>query len=358
MKFMAYAFKLELLNLLKSGKIVLFALIPLCAALLTLLLPPQELLPLTPVGWAVPEGCERAGELLGLLRESEGYVEFIETDEETLYRNVVSGKYECGFVLRDDFDARIDKGYYSRLFTLVKSESSTMHSLVSEAVSSAMLTMVAEDIGREYLLEIGASAPEDGWILEDSLRLEIVPAAGGEIGSAFVSEKLGQNVLKGAVAILLTLLSISLGDGLARRRKQEYHERMAALVGQVKLVLPPILAQSLMMLLVSMLSLLASGVYGFAELTTLCLCLAAQTFFISALPGGHSATLLPFLPVAMLVLCPILFDVSAFLPGLRYLSMLIPATHYLNGAKLPLVILGAIYALLGAAAYKKYNKFC
>ena len=74
-----------------------------------------------------------------------------------------------------------------------------------------------------------------------------------------------------------------------------------------------------------------------------------------ALPWGWSAQVLPFLPMALLVLCPVLFDVSAFMPQLKPLCGIIPVTYYLRGDALPNLLLGGLFLLLGMGINKMKN---
>ena len=72
-------------------------------------------------------------------------------------------------------------------------------------------------------------------------------------------------------------------------------------------------------------------------------------------PGGWSAAALPFLPAAMLILCPVLFDVAAIMPYLAPVSDILAATHYLRGELSPLLMQAAVL-FFAAAALRRLNK--
>ncbi len=344
MNFFAQCLVTEWRRLLKHpGRCLFLLLLPLSILGLRWLLPAQEILPAIPVGWAMPEESIYGRELLSRLRSEEGLIEFIPADEAELRSNVASGKWECGFVLRADFDSRVEKQRWSRLFTLVRSESSTVYALVSEAVSSAMLGMVSGEIGSAYLDSIGVPAPESGWELDSAQRLEIIPAYGEQPGLEGVAYGLGKNLLNGAAAILLTVLSLSMGDYLALERQSISRRRMAAVRGEWAVLLPALAAR--FVLLAALAGLGLAGQTKAAGLLALCLRLTALMGLLSFLPGGWSAVVLPFVPLVMLVLCPVLFDAGALLPALAPLCAVSGASVYLNGAVWPNLAAGLLYGL-------------
>jgi len=332
MKFFVAAVKCELSQLLSSHRtLALLLIIPLTLAFLGAALPDDELMPAVPVGWTMPEGCERGEELLGLLRAEEGFIEFIEADEETLRANVASGKWECGFILRGDFDDRIARMRTARLFELAVGEDSSLYKLVSEAVSSAMLVMLSEEIGRNYLEDAGAVAPDDGWVLDAERRLEILPAHDGELGLERVSEGMTGGAMRGCAAIMLTVLAVSMGEELSRRRLGGWSRRLAGVRGRALPMLAALFARLVLMLAASYPALALFAAAPLLPLLALCLSLMALTALLSALPDGWGVAVLPFLPPVMLVLCPVLFDTAALVPALAPLCGIFPATHYLRG---------------------------
>jgi len=349
MSFFLCAVKTEFMSIFRNRRsLALLLLLPVCLLLLSAVMPAEELLPAVPVGWAMEDDCEYGKELYGLIRQEEGFVEFIPADEATLRANVASGKWACGFVLRDDFDRRVEKSRWNGLFTLVHGGNEALPSLVSEAVSSAMMVMVAENIGRDYLEENGVDPPEDGWILSEELRLDIVPISEGEAGLPEVYRGFGKNLIKGAAGILLLLLSISMGESLSRRRKSPEFMRMAAVRGKAVLLAAAIAGRFVLLYAAAFISLLVCGVRAALPLGAMCICMAGLMAFLSFLPHGYSVSLLPFIVPALLILCPVLFDVSLLIPQLKLLTDTIPVTHFIRGEVLPNLVLAAVFA--GAAA--------
>jgi len=346
MSFFLTALKTELLSIFRDRKsMALLLLLPIAIVLLSAAVPKTELLPAVPVGWAMEDDCQYGSKLLNLIRQEDGFLEFIPASEDTLRANVASGKWACGFVLRDDFDFRVEKSRWDSLFTLVRGENAALPSMVSEAVSSAMLVMVSESIGRDYLEEQGMLPPDEGWILEEALRLDIIPVYEEVPGFEAVSWGFGQNLIRGAAGILILVLAVSMGDALSRRRKSPEFMRVAAVRGEAILLLSAVVCRSVLIFVVAFLS---TGLSNAIPLAALCLCMAALMALLSFLPNGYSAALLPFCVPVLLVLCPVFFDAASFMPQLKPLSDAIPVTHFIRGEAMPGLIWAA--ALFAAAA--------
>ena len=352
MSFFLTACKAELIMLLKRKRAVALLLLPVCLMFISFIVPDDELVPAVPVGWAMPEDCRYGGELLELLRQEEGLVQFISADEDTLRANVAGGKWACGFVLRRDFDRRVGALRCRDAFTLVYAGDEALPRLVSEAVSSAMMVMLSREIGQEYLAQRGVEIPDSGWMLDNSQRLEILPVYSGELGLAPVARGIGGNVLRGAAGILLLMLSLAMADSLALRRRQMHHLRAAAVRGEGVLLVAALAVRVGLMFIFAAIGLAFCGALSVLPLLAMCLSLGGLMVLLSALHGGWSGAVLPFLPVALIILCPVFFDVSAFMPGLKWICGLIPVTHYLRGRVLPNIILCALFTSSGALINK------
>lgn len=353
MRFFFCVCKMEWRCLLRDKHTILCLLLfPLGILCVNCFLPAENGLPAVPVGWVMPANCEYGDTLFSLIRQETGFVEFISTDADTLRINVASGKWACGFILREDFDERLEKQRWSKLFTLVHSDNATISALISESVSSAMLTMISPMIGKSYLENEDTPIPEDGWFLEESLRLEIQPVYEGKSGSNAVAAGINRNLLKGIVGILLSVLSMSMGEELAMRRTTIEYQRVSSIRGELSMLIPILMCRCILLFSIALLSLISCGGAD-RSLLGLCVCLTGIVALLSELPIGWSTILLPFLPPILLILCPVLFDVSALLPALKPVCALFPVTHYLRGTTAPNLLMGAIFFALALALYRK-----
>ncbi len=360
MKFFLCALKTEFNTYLKDKKfLILMCLIPLFSFIASTFVSAEETLPALPVGIAIPEGSESGEELFSLLNREIGVIEFIKTDSDTLRKNVALGTWECGFILDEDFDERISRGSTSDIFTMVINEGSTLHSLVSEALSSAMLTMLAPDIGSRYLNSVGAEEPEGGYILESEFALEIIPISETEIQPEQIAKSVNQTAIGGLSAVVMTVIAISLGNKLAGRREDSYHMRVSAIIGEFAVISPTLLVEFMLFSAISWATLLILGANIGIEIFIFCLSLTAMSFLISAFPHGTMSVILPFLPPFLLVLSPVFFDVTTFFPQLKPITTLIPITHFLNISKgiesgyLGLIALILVYIIIGIFLYKR-----
>jgi len=352
MRFFIEALKAELRALRRERlTLALLLLLPLAAALWGYLAPEPEN-PVLTVGLAIPAESVRGRELLELLQRGEdGLVTFVETDESTLRRQVAAGKWACGFILRPDFDSRVERQRWSRLFTAVHAEGDVLHGLVSENLAAAMLAMVSREIGGRYLERRGVTLPADETAPE-AVYMQVQPVYEGRPGVGSVLRGVEQNLLRGAAAVVLTLLCLSMGDALARRRRTGAYRRLAAVQGEGLPLLAALSCRYALLFLAALASLAAAGAAEVGPLAAFCLCLMALTGLLAMLPAGWSAAMLPFVPWVMLVLCPILFDVSGLSPVMGALCAPIPAGCYLRGEILPLLLLAAAFSLCAAAAQK------
>ena len=102
------------------------------------------------VGVALPQ--EGGETLWALLEQRSGTVlTFFPADEDTIDRNIASGRWDCGVIVDEDFEALVQDLDTDRIFTLRLGEGSAVYPLVREALSACMASLVTEPIARDYL---------------------------------------------------------------------------------------------------------------------------------------------------------------------------------------------------------------
>ena len=96
-------------------------------------LPAQDVSAPVQVGVVLPEqGGEAFWELLQ--QRSGTVLTFHKTDADTVDRNIAAGKWDCGIILAEDFDLRVETVDMSRAFTIRIGEGSTVYPLFREVV--------------------------------------------------------------------------------------------------------------------------------------------------------------------------------------------------------------------------------
>ena len=142
-------------------------------------LPAEELTAPVQVGVCLPE--RGAEEFWALLQQRSGTVlTFVQATETEIEGRVAAGQWDCGLVLPEDFEERLEALKLDGLFTLVTGPGSTVYPLVRETVSACVAQLVSPAMAWEYLQESGLGGeiqdPDAAWerlnlTLEDSDRV-------------------------------------------------------------------------------------------------------------------------------------------------------------------------------------------
>lgn len=329
MKLFLYALSLELRLFFRSKFNWLIFLVPVLCYALSQNTDPGEAVPSIPVGVVLPEGSDRAQELFELLRYDDGLIEFYKMDEAQLRQKVATAQLECGFILNEDFDDRLEKSRYNGLFTLIIGESSTLQQIVSEAVSAAMVSLVAQDIGLGFLAESGVVVGEEIFDIEAS-RFEIIPIFDGGDEQNSLRAEIAYSVTDGVFAVLLCIFAVVAGIAISHRRAQSSFKRALAVRGEFILILPQLCSTGIVLFTVSLLSYLA--LWEFELLPILCyvFTLMCFSYFISYLPRDFVVLLLPFFVILLLIATPIFFDIGDYSSVLGKISAILPSAQYVT----------------------------
>lgn len=103
-------------------------------------------------------------------------VSFIRADHrEQLDEMVASSVWECGYILPEDFEARLERGDYQQLFTRVVSPSTKMQALSNASISAALLSFVKDDVAAAYLDEKDIVSKEPFFRFLESSTLSAAP---------------------------------------------------------------------------------------------------------------------------------------------------------------------------------------
>ncbi|MDL2328007.1 hypothetical protein LJC64_05110, partial [Ruminococcaceae bacterium OttesenSCG-928-A11] len=329
------------------------------------------------VGMLLPQSAA-AGQALWLRLEAASDADFTfepAGSAQALEDNVAAGVWECGYKVADDLDARIAEGSYDGVFTRVDAPSTTLGTLTDWVVCAALLDVCAPEIALHTQLDSGLAAPDEAAALREAmaaafgpaalLDFEIVPVAGSSAPGAAAQLQLrtGAALVRGMAALVLMLFACLCAARFAGDMTAGFFSRLRPYAGPAALYLPAWAAAGLLSTAAGLLCLGITGAFwsgtlggplGEAGLMLLYqLLLAAFSFALSALFRRRERllALLPFLMTACLVLCPVLVDITHFIPALAGLSALLPPTLYLRAAagqaglwQMPLATLGLLAA--------------
>ncbi|MCL1805319.1 MAG: ABC transporter permease [Clostridiales bacterium] len=339
------------------------------------------------VGIYLAEGAPGADELWPALREhsgAQGYaLSFIPAESpEELADQVAAGVWECGYLFPADFRQRLRDGDYGRLVARIDSPATSLASLINEAASGAILDVCAPDIAISYMKQSGIipeSDPAYDALLDDlipqffdssiTLKADIEYLRGpgsnasGNGGSSASSSNGGSGstngsngssaseaystapaLLRGLVAIYLFLFSCLCSLWFIEDRRSGFYRRLAPYLNPGALYLPYFCAAAIFAAAEGLLALLLMGAFfpgsvaafpaeAFALLLYLAY-LSVVSGFLASLCRRQEplAAALPFLLIACLLFCPILFDPGRFIPFAGELAALLPPTFYMRAA--------------------------
>lgn len=163
MKYFWTCLRIAFSQRLRKVKYWLILLLPLLLIGIRAALPQEQVSAPVQVGVVLPEyGGEEFWQLLS--QRSGTVLTFIETDEDTANRNIATGKWDCGLILHEDFDEKIQQGDTKRLFVLRVGEGSSVYPLVQETVASCVANLARVPIAQKYLLTSG--------IVDDATELD------------------------------------------------------------------------------------------------------------------------------------------------------------------------------------------
>ncbi len=331
MNFFKQVLKVEFLSFVHNKTTGILLLLLLCCCWsISLFIPEETSHALIPVGVAIPEGSVHGEELFSYLENENNLVEFLYASEDDIQRNVAAGHWECGFILNHEFDERIESRRYTGLFQVLINEGTSMDVLVSESVTTAMLELVADDLGDRYLKSVGADIEGIDYKIDEDLKFEIHTVINGDLDFEQITSSYSADIMNGMISVILIALAIILGDGVAKKFQSLYYQRLLAMVGYSRLLLPMITGSALLIGAFYMILTLFLGGYFHIAIIPYLLCLTAFSYLISITSNGYFSIGLPFIIPILLILTPIFFSVTTYFAPLKYIVNLLPSSLYIN----------------------------
>lgn len=356
MSFFAAALALQLKRLLwRPATAVCLLALPALVLAVGLFLPRAAHTPVL-VGVLLPKNS-RQGAVIWQSLESASHqnIQFLASaDEGQLKALVAAGRWECGYLLPENLDKRLETGQLARLVTRVDSPATSLGGVLDWSVAAAILNSYAPTLANKSLAAAGV-LPKEGAALYESLaaklfapqallKMDVVPVNTTSVPTVGGALLTAASLVRGVVALLLLVFSCLCAVWFADDRQTGFFQRLRPYSSTVRLYLPTLAAATVLHVAAGLLSLgLAVAFFpayfgdflGEAALLLLyMLPLGAFSFLLAMLFSNREllVCLLPFLLVACLLLCPVLVDLSAYVPALAVPSALLPPTAYLRAA--------------------------
>lgn len=344
MKYFLRGFQIAFLQRLGNVKSWLILLIvPLLLLGITLAVPAQQMSAPVQVGVVLPDaGAEDFWELL---RGRSGTVlTFFETDEETLNRNIATGKWDCGLILLEDFAEKIAEADTDRLFVIRIGEGSTVYPLVRETVAACVSSLVRIPIAQEYLLSSQIVTQVDTQqirtLLEQELtddqliHINMYTPDGEALHPIRLAESGINQFLRWLLAISLLIWLLLCTCDLGRWNDSSAAKRMRPLLTPTAAMLPWLVADAALGILSGCLgmAIIGGGIAGFVAITVYVLMWSGLCLLIAHFPSvWQNLPILPaFAVVTSLLASGVLVDLATFLPGMGKIVSLIPGRLYLQ----------------------------
>lgn len=306
------------------------------------------------VGVAAPE--EGADRFCRRLQErSGGGLRFQFCDEDTLKKRVAASQWDCGLVLAEDLDARLEAGDGREGITLLTGPGTTVAPLIREVVTAAVSEEIAPALAGNYLLEqrvvsrvedlspaLREPLPEESRV---HVRAEVLH--GEEMQPLDLQGDSLRQSAEGTLAVLLLVWTLFAALDLGRWRERPIARRLAPLQSPLTLLLPQLLAALLPIgagaALALCVGLGVEGLWGALSLVPYLCALGSCALFLALCPvlQGILPVLIPLLAAASFLLSPILMDVGQLMPQFDGVLHALPVTLYLESSG------GNLWAALG-----------
>ena len=350
------AFRTSLRRRIRARGTVLFLVLAVVLSLLAIVIPGTADTPVR-VGIVLPEDGAELEKLL--LERNTELIRFIPTDERTLDRNILTGRWDCGIVANNDFSEKIEVLDLRELFTLKTGPASTVYPLVRETMAACLTELTAPAVAREYLEEQGLDTSgldaRIREIRERSMWVEVnMQTLDGEPLSLPELTGFGaRQILVRLTGLLALLWGLYLTADLGHFLDSPQGLRMRALRHPGSLLLPQALAAAAPMALWGIVLVFALG-GGYPLLSYLALQTAVLGLGLTV-PRCRRlreavTVLLPFLALAALLLEPVLVDTASLFPSFAPWLQWLPVTLFCKGCGGDLRAIGLL-AAEGAALW-------
>lgn len=322
----------------------LVLILPVLVLTASALLPSDEVSAPVQVGVALPE--DGAREFWDdLCRRSGTVMTFILSDPDTIDRNVAAGRWDCGLILAEDFDKKLQNLDTGKLITLRIGPGSTVYPLVREAVFASAAELLSPVIAREYLLDSGIAKQEEMDLLlplleeilpeESRVILSLTTLDGTPLDPLDLADQSVAVILRWLISAIILVWLLLAATDLGRWLDSPAARRLKPLRSTGILALSRVGADVIFAGCSGILALILLG-DGWASW----LSLLAYVFYLGTLASLLARVrpvwtalpiIMPFVPVVSLLLSPVIVDLSAMYPALSGITSHLSASLFLGG---------------------------
>lgn len=266
--------------------------------------------------------------------EENGLVPY--TDRRALVNGVSRGEIDCGIVILDRFEQKLNSCHMKNSIMMIKSATSVYPDLYKGVVGTELFKAFAPHLTNEVLQELGSAANptavwdyynenyDNGLLFTFDLKMDCGDMPAAEYSSVFFE------------AILSLLLFIAFFFGACEavgKNMSKFSPVIGSRCTLMTIVIPYLVSKVLLVSAAVALSFLASrfmfGMQFSSSLAVVPLYIIAMTaagsLMSAILPKGVvPKIIIPFWLLASMVMCPVFWDISAFVPALKFLKIILP----------------------------------
>lgn len=384
MKFSGAVFVMQLRRLVRSaGMMAALLFLPAAVLLAGLLLPDGEGDGQVRAGFLTQGESPYAEALARHLEDGGDSLLFVRLREQgEMERRVAAGELECAYVIPADFVERVLAKRTAGMITRIQSPATSMAGLADEAVFAALLEACSTDMALSWLeasgyVDSAARAALQAFAEEAVLQTAVLRPDIVYVGEAAEVGRGGPSALaaaaRGMTALALFLYSLLCAVRFSGDETSGFFRGVFPYRRRSGVVLPYLTAAAVPGFVSGLLSAAAGGALlsGYSAgpvaeilsmLAYMALLTGAALFLSGLLSGGRVLmTLLPFLMIACMLLCPILYDLRALGVAGAALAEWLPPTLYLRAAageaaKLPQMLLGGAALTLAGFALHVFRR--
>ncbi len=269
-------------------------------------------------------------------------------DEEEMLKSQRRSEIRFAYVFDSEFTEKYEDGESRRTIVRFSDEDDIFASLADELVFAKVASVYAEasieqfantnkEIDDEYREEVKETALVMYEEYMDILGDVFVYETGG---GAVVSSNGGSAAfpIRGVMSMLVLAASLlGMQTVLSDEEKSLFlrlspkNKNFARLMG---ILMPTLLVAAALLVCVALNGIFTNVLYEILSVLLLAACSASFAFFVSAFikDPDSAAMLIPLLLLISLALCPVFFDISAIVKGVKYVGALLPPYYYLYAA--------------------------
>ena len=270
---------------------------------------------------------------------------FIEyQNEELLQKDIINGIIDCGFVFLENFDEKVENRETKNSIRYISTSFSDKGEVVKEKVYAAFFKIYSENILERLEYEIFGNHKEER--LEQIIDKKRIYQEGTEVFQMKITEvnaepgrekeEISNNSLRGLIGLVI-FLTMFVSYGSTQLKEGDNVEAALSKKEQFFYRYVKMIAASFLISLVGFLLLLGQAkdkniLQEVIFLVCYILLCAAWVSFV-----GRGLGRMEYLPlwitaliVVHLIICPVFFDFSIYVPGIKWIRYVLPLTWYLK----------------------------